>query len=439
MCRADRSRLAYRRGADRYDVLTMDIERILASRLARYPRLRILVRRARFALWHSRIAARAIMREMQFDPNRILWINPMAIDRIGVGWGDYSKLHGIGKVVRGNWDLNTMLFKDLDLYSGLRSRFVDGVDWKETCLYRTNVALIEMKRSPWGIHTETELAECLQKIDELYEDIRRNGYRTQKQIAGGGRSLSIMNEVTIRIGRNGELLFEDGRHRLAIAKILGLPKIPILVTWRHHDWYLFRLKILDYARSKGGKIYQRITHPDLDDIPAEHGDTRFELISSNLPFKSGTLLDIGASWGYFCHKFEEMGFRCYAVEKYFEAFYFLDRLRIAEGRKFTAVRSDIFEFWEKSEFDVVLALNIFHHFLKTEHTYHQLINFLHRLRTRIMFFEPHLPDESQMQGSYRNFGGEEFVRFIAQHMGLPRWECIGYGEEKRPIYKIYGD
>lgn len=417
----------------------MGIASMLSSMLARFPRIRKSVRSVRFALWCSRVAVRARMQRMQCDPNRTLWVNPGQIEKIGIGWGAYSKLNERGKVVDGDWDRNTMPFEDLDICRALRSRFTDGKAWKETGFYRGKVAQLKMAHSLWGVRTETELAERLRQVDALYDDIRRNGYRTQRQLIGDGPALSAMDEVTIRIGRNGQLLFEDGRHRLAIAKILGLSAIPVMVSWRHRDWYLFRLQILDYARSKKGKIYQRITHPDLEDIPAAHGDTRFELISSSMPIRSGTLLDIGANWGYFCQKFEEMGFRCYGVEKSFKDFYFLDRLRLAEGRKFTAVQSNIFEFWEKSEFDVVLALNILHHFLKDEITYHQLIEYLRRLRTRLMFFEPHLPEESQMQGAYRNLGQEEFVSFIAHHMGLQRWECIGYGEERRPIYKIYGD
>ena len=53
-----------------------------------------------------------------------------------------------------------------------------------------------------------------------------------------------------------------------------------------------------------------------------------------------------------------------------------------------------------------------------------------------MFFEPHLPDEPQMQGAYRNFGNDEFVRFVAEHAGLPNWERIGSVEDNRSIYRL---
>jgi hypothetical protein len=332
-----------------------------------------------------------------------------------------------------------MPFEHLDVYRSLRARFLGGIPWEETTYYRTLIDQLREGEKPYGIESQHGLDEHFAQIDDLFKNIRQHGYQLQSECTGQRESLSSLDDVTVRIGRNGEFLFEDGRHRLAIAKILGLPLIPVRVTWRHREWYLFRLQILDYARRHGGKIYQPITHPDLSDIPAAHGDGRFQLIRSHMPIKEGTLLDIGANWGYFCHRFEEEGFHCYAVEKSSEDFYFLNRLRLAEGRKFTVVHADIFEFWEKKEFDVVLALNIFHHFLKSQETYERLVRYLQGLRTRVMFFEPHLPDEPQMEGAYRNFEPEEFVRFIADNTGLKRWECIGHGEENRPIYRLLAD
>lgn len=43
-----------------------------------------------------------------------------------------------------------------------------------------------------------------------------------------------LNEITVDIGRNGELLYAGfGIHRLSIAKILGIEKVPVIVGMRH--------------------------------------------------------------------------------------------------------------------------------------------------------------------------------------------------------------
>ena len=411
----------------------------LQSFLEKHPLFRSKLRKVRFALWRQKVAFKAKLRGVALDPDRVLWIDPGRITNTVVGpmnWDRYSKIHAIGRIVGGDWDLNTMPFEHLNLYQAFRARFVHGAKWEDTSYYAGIVAQLARGAEPLGVHDKDDLIKRLEDFDHRFEKIREHGYKTQQQLLGNSYSLRAMDEVTVRIARNGEFLIEDGRHRLAIAKILGLPKIPAIVTWRHSEWYLFRAQILDYAQRHGDKLYQPITHPDLSDIAAAHGDSRFELIRSNMPVKSGTLLDIGANWGYFCHRFEDEGFHCYAVEKGSEDFYFLNKLRLAERKRFTAIHASIFEFWEKSDFDVVLALNIFHHFLKTTDEYKKLVQLLRGLRTRVMFFEPHLPGEAQMRGAYLNLDNEEFVRFVAHNTGLTQWEIIGYGEEGRPIYKL---
>ena len=60
---------------------------------------------------------------------------------------------------------------------------------------------------------------------------------------------------------------------------------------------------------KGKEAYQPFIPSDLQDIPfSRAGESRFKMIKENLSVSEGTLLDIGANLGYFCHKFEEAGF-----------------------------------------------------------------------------------------------------------------------------------
>lgn len=46
----------------------------------------------------------------------------------------------------------------------------------------------------------------------------------------------MINEILVDVGRDGELLLVDGRHRLSIAKILGLDEIPVVKHVRHEQW-----------------------------------------------------------------------------------------------------------------------------------------------------------------------------------------------------------
>ena len=221
-------------------------------------------------------------------------------------------------------------------------------------------------------------------IETLFHKIQQEGYKSQKNLYLEGNvqdPLEAEEEVTVSIGRFGDLLFSDGAHRLAIAKLLGIPNIPVKITVRHPEWIKFRDELLLYARdggvTKDGTLYQPITHPDLSDLPASHGsEDRFQLIKNNSMVSHGRLLDIGANLGYFCHRFEEMGLDCYAVENHPPTLYFLKRLARAENRRFKIITESVFNSSEirTYHFDIVLALNIFHHFLKTQADYEKLVD-----------------------------------------------------------------
>jgi hypothetical protein len=147
-------------------------------------------------------------------------------------------------------------------------------------------------------------------------------------------------------------------------------------------------------------------------------------------------LDVGAHWGYFCHRFEDLGFQCLAVESDPTAFYFLKRLRRASDKQFGALRADVLDLPCDRAFDVVLALNVFHHFLKAPEDYERLVRFLRRLQARMLAFEPHCADERQMEGAYRNFAPDAFVRFVAEHTSLHHWTRLGEAEEGRSVYLL---
>ena len=55
----------------------------------------------------------------------------------------------------------------------------------------------------------------------IFEDIKKNGYK---------QSASIEENIEVALDANGEVLLIDGRHRLILAKLIGLKKVPVVVN-----------------------------------------------------------------------------------------------------------------------------------------------------------------------------------------------------------------
>ena len=106
-------------------------------------------------------------------------------------------------------------------------------------------------------------------------------------------------------------------------------------------------------------------------------------------------------------------------------------------KEFTAINSDIFGFYEKSNFDVVLALNVMHSSLKEKQSYLKMKNYLNRLETKIMFFEHESSEEFKSFMWYKNLDEFEFIQFICENTNLSKWELIGKSKLGNNLYKIY--
>ncbi len=150
------------------------------------------------------------------------------------------------------------------------------------------------------------------------------------------------------------------------------------------------------------------------------------------------MLDIGANLGYFCRKFEEEGFDCYAVEVNLYYLYFLKKLKKAENKKFKIIPRSIFNYKKHQQinFDVVLALFIFHHFLKRKNTYLNLIKLLNRLKVKELFFGAHNPKEFKKGSVYKNYTPDQFVNFLINNSCLNKAKCIGKTKTGRYLYKL---
>ena len=398
---------------------------------------------ARYVLFRAKWIV--IAHKNTVSPAKVYWISTDRITKC-LSTEDREKYfdsEGMrGKAVGGNWDITNCVFTDFDVYEAFRKRAKEGTDWRDTEYYKRILGKAKSGVFLHGIKSETDLDRRCNYLDSLFQSIKNEGYHLnrdncQKNVAFG--------EIDVNIGRNGEYIFRDGIHRLAIAKVVGIKYVPVMVFVRHKKWQEFREFVASYAQQNvenGGKLYQPIVHPDLKDMPYDTSTHDYyelmKVIEHNLGRERGTMLDIGANLGFFSHKFEDLGYRCYAVERDPATFRIMEKIKIAEGKKFETINKSIFEvdFIKNMEFDVVLALNIFHHFLKTKALFSQFIDLLKNLKTNELFFEPHIQREYQMKGAYVNFAENEFVNFLMRHASLEKSEIIYHDKNGRNVFKL---
>ena len=383
------------------------------------------------------IRTRFSAHNLSIDPTEVYYVDPGKINRF-VKIGEKINKNR-GQLLSGNWDVEARPLTDKAEFTAFYERFIEGKMWQDTQFYHMQIQEIVSGKIR-SCSTRAEFDLQLKGIDETFNRIKAEGYEMQPKLsqAEGGDNPG-QGEVLVAVSAKGEPIFMEGLHLLVIAKVLGLPKIPVRIIVRHKDWYEFKEKVLIFCKENlRGKSYSPINHFEFSNLPSSHDETRFELMRNNFPLRSGTLLDIGTNFGYLCHRFEEEGFDCTAVEFDLKTFFFLKKLKEVEGRRFEIINSSIFDYKEKSKFDVVLALNIFYHFLRAKDTYNELIKLLGRLETKFMFFQP-IPNDMHLQfkkTAYISFNEDEFVEFILEHSKLNNSKLLGRDKDGRALYML---
>ncbi|MHA1279871.1 MAG: class I SAM-dependent methyltransferase [Candidatus Helarchaeota archaeon] len=340
-----------------------------------------------------------------------------------------------GSILSGNWDCLVKRFDDLNVFIAFKEVLIGQKNWEDTSYYQEITTKLNSGEMLWGCNNEKEFKDLCNKYSDLAQKFNTSHESTKRDFF----LQEIGEEIIINIGRNGDLLLYKGEHAFAFAKVNGIEIIPVKIAFRHPDWMRFRKRYEKLAVGRGSEAYQPSLHPDLSHISAQQGSVeRLEMINRNLSINEGRLLDLGANLGYFCIHFENQGFECVAVENSPRFAYCLEGLKRSLNKNFTIITDSLLDSKEiiQEPFDVVLALNIFHHLLKRKETFQKLVLFLEHLECSEMYFEPHLFEDPQMSHSYINMHEEEFAEFVRQKLKLNQSEIIGRASDNRPVYKI---
>jgi len=173
----------------------------------------------------------------------------------------------------GDWDLNSVSFEENIHYKSIHNHFKNNVCWEETELYENALEIIQEGNKWGGCASKNEILELLSHYDDLYCDIKNNGYQSQSDLAAeykmNSHELSkrnpqfrppVFNEVTIDVGRDGDLIWYAGQYRLSIARLLELDTIPVRIRSRHKNWQQYRDQVWNNSNIPKEN---NVIHPDI--------------------------------------------------------------------------------------------------------------------------------------------------------------------------------
>ena len=244
-------------------------------------------------------------------PNKIVWCDTAAVlEKTSNDLSFYE-----GDIVAGDWDLVTtkldagngetptvpsyppgVPWEDIEIEGQLKQRsvvqrFRDGMPWVDTDLFQFYASALEMGIAVRGVRDLSVLQQTYEeRFGSLYRSLKNDGFRVVFDEHG------LADLPHVHIGRDGRIVFgNNGNHRLALAKLLGIRKIPCHVRARHLDWQRLRDRIFtlgDEAKLDvvGAKLKG---HPDLRDLLDAHAQLSEEadVLSVNadqIPAYSGT-------------------------------------------------------------------------------------------------------------------------------------------------------
>jgi len=359
--------------------------------------------------------------------SKTVWINPKMIKHKFKK--KYNVFRNTGKIIDGNWDLaeNLTEFDESKIFKAFQERIIKNIEWQHTEDYQNQMKKIKDGLIVHGCKSEEELKNRFQLLDSLYHEIKKNGFSSQKELTKQKNILgknskisSYKNDIGCAVGRNGDFIFHSGNHRLSIAKILNLENIPIYITFRHSRWVAFCREVRTFIKENPEKRFYPMVHPDLIEVPYQREEEVSTIIKNNLSIKNGKLLNIGTGWGFFCQKFGEIGFDCFAIEVSEKNLYFLEKFINATKVNVNIIKQSIFEYQGNFDFDIILALDLFTQLVENETCISDVKKLINKLKAKEIYF---CVNESKINAKDSIF--RKFYDFIKSESVFQHFDTIG--------------
>jgi hypothetical protein len=210
--------------------------------------------------------------DMSDDPFPIIYVNPENIQKALPP--SYRWAH-LGEV----WEENRRGYNSLLIYLVDYKNARKAITWSNSVIdlnkcqrYRRIAARVENINLNTESRSPDSTSGSEKLLRELYENIRMEGYKSQREIHGKPiKKLTLSHkfdkskeEIAVAVGPRGEISRVDGDHRLAIAHHLNIEEVPVHVVIRHSDWRDIREEIR--SANEGSELSEKakryLHHPD---------------------------------------------------------------------------------------------------------------------------------------------------------------------------------
>ena len=154
---------------------------------------------------------------------------PAEWQKLGLSRYDCDGFRLVGQVVPGDWDMVVEAYENCWVYKSFKDVYVGKKKWEETLYPAQFCAKVSWNETFHGYKSWSKFRELYlgAKIKQIYKDFKAGKIVKQKE---------IHTEIEVAIGRAGEIIFVDGRHRMALARLLGLPYVYVVVDFIHQEW-----------------------------------------------------------------------------------------------------------------------------------------------------------------------------------------------------------
>ena len=235
-------------------ILEIKIRRIKIIMADRFPRFWAVVRKIKWSIIlpirRAKALSRAKYSRLHVDPYEIFWISPYEIKK-----SIYRQIEGVpntafayGTIKAGDWDRAAMPIEKEEFIRSARARFIEGKEWQSTVYYKEALDKVAKGKIIYQCSNKEDFDNHLKSFDQLFESIKKDGYKTQSELRGHKIKGQIDDEIAVHVDRNGHYIFCNGMHCFAISLILNIKYIPIMVCIRHIEWQSFVNEIIVYAK-----------------------------------------------------------------------------------------------------------------------------------------------------------------------------------------------